>query len=230
MRRFHRLYDVPVSMELREDLLRRDLENVGSDWIRIGVNGEPSCDWSLTIKTARVCVEEGKRVVVLTRLAKLPSDEQLREMAGLGVVLSLTISSLDAWSPRFEIATRYREVGGRPLFRIVSFAFKEWALQDAQSKLERGALKKGIPVLEQPARLLKTNPTYELVDQTAYHQHEGYVSGKTRWRSAGKQLSDESAICEGYCGSCAVKCGVAIPIIEKQPVALMAGNRPQIRA
>lgn len=101
-------------MGLREDLLRRDLRELKEDWVRIGVMGEPSCDWPLTLRVAWICADEGKRVVIVSRLLRLPSDEMLDELARLGVVLNLTMSSLDLdWDTRLRVARRYNQLGGR---------------------------------------------------------------------------------------------------------------------
>lgn len=206
--RYHKLFDVPVSMGLREDLLRRDLRELKEDWVRIGVMGEPSCDWALTLRVARICADEGKRVVIVSRLLRLPSDEMLDELARLGVVLNLTMSSLDLdWDTRLRVARRYDQLGGRAVVRLVSFAFADGHLRAEQDLLKHLAYLDGLPVLEQPARLQRTNPTFELVRAEAYHPCAGYVSGAglSRWLTAGRQFNPLLA-CSGYCPNCPHKC------------------------
>lgn len=209
MVRFHRLFDVPVSMVLREDLLKKDLRKLEADWVRIGVNGEPSCDWDLTLKVTRLCTEGGKRVVILTRLLRLPSDEALRELARLNVALNLTMCALDGdWDTRLKVARRYRELGGLAVIRLVSFAFAGTRHRAEQDLLAHLAFLYDVPVLEQPARLIKTNPVWGLVEGESYKPYRGYVSANSRWLCAGRQLNNGSMTCEGYCPTCPYKCGL----------------------
>jgi len=204
--RYHKLFNVPVSMELRENLLRRDLRELKDDWVRLGVMGEPSCDWSLTLRVARICADEGKRVVIITRLLRLPDDETLNELARLGVVLNLTMCALDLdWDTRLRVGRRYNQLGGRAVVRLVSFAFNDQRRQAEQSLLKHLAYLDGLPVLEQPARLQWTNPTFALVRAGDYHPCAGYVSGASRWLTAGRQFNPLPS-CSGYCPDCPHKC------------------------
>ncbi|MFW9958860.1 MAG: hypothetical protein ACFFCT_12390 [Candidatus Odinarchaeota archaeon] len=44
-RRFHRLFDIPVSMVLKERTLSGQLESLIGSYVRNGVTGDPSTDW-----------------------------------------------------------------------------------------------------------------------------------------------------------------------------------------
>lgn len=71
---------------------------------RIGVMGEPSINWPLTLRVARICADEGKRVVIISRLLVFPHDEMiLVELARLGATLNLTLCALDA--PKFRTSS-----------------------------------------------------------------------------------------------------------------------------
>jgi hypothetical protein len=211
MKRYHILFGIPVPQILREDLLRHDLEECEEGWVRIGVNGEPSCDWDLTIRTAEICREAGKDVVILTRLAVPPTEEQLRRLAATGTRLSVTIWGLDpesVWRPRLEVARRYIETGGHAIVRLVTFAFRNQTDTENQEAIVRATREIGAVLVEQPARVRRTNRCWSRLRESTYLPYGAYTDPKIhRWFSAGRQIPD-SLLCEGHCPSCTHKCGL----------------------
>jgi len=201
--RYHILFSIPTPMVLREDLLRKDLRKLREDWVRIGVMGEPSYDWQLTLRTARVCWEEGKRVVVVTRVFQPPQAHILEGLAELGATLNVSLCALDPpefLEPRRALLEEYLAMGGRAVMRLVTFTFRDPSLQGRQEELSLW----GGPVLEQPAKLLRTNPTFRLIRGELYRPAPSYV-GKPRWLTAGPQL-EGFPTCWGFCPSCPHKC------------------------
>ena len=73
MASYHMKYWNPVSMTLNAGPLVRDLRCIKSDYVRNGVNGEPSFDWELTASTAELCDACDKTTVLLTRFGVEPS-------------------------------------------------------------------------------------------------------------------------------------------------------------
>jgi len=206
MRRYHRIFDIPVSMKLVEGLLRKDLRNLQQPWVRIGVNGEPSEDWPLTVRVCEICQEEGKRAVVIVRLWKLPTQEVLEKLKKASAILHVSLCALDAEpfrQARLEVLRKHRELGGKAVLRLVTFAFLEG---DTRWGIQEELLRWGGLVLEQPARLQRSNPTWGLVDQRRYEPYHSYVSKQTskRWFTAG-QLYDVSA-CVTACPDCPNQC------------------------
>ena len=193
-------------MKLVENLLRRDLQSLSDSWVRIGINGEPSEDWPLTLQVCAICREEGKTPVVLVRLWKIPTREILEGLKKVGVILHVSLCALDPQpfrEVRLEILRCYRELGGKAVLRMVTFAFPG---DDPRWGVQEQLLKWGGPVLEQPARLQRTNPTWKLVDQSRYQPYHSYVSKRTssRWWTAG-QLYDVPA-CVTPCPECWHQC------------------------
>jgi hypothetical protein len=181
--------------------------------VRIGILGEPSCDWNLTIRVAEICREAGKDVIILTRVAQVPTDEQLRRLAGVGAVLSISVWGLDpehAWRERLEVAKRYMQLGGKAVIRFISFAFKNPEENRRQEERAEEAQRLGITVVEQPGRIQRTNPIFwEHLDQGAYKPYGSYTDPSIhRWLCAGRRLNGGSLVCNGHCPDCDHKCGL----------------------
>jgi|TARA_Y100000034_G_scaffold131097_1_gene191059 hypothetical protein len=204
MKRFHRLYEIPVSMELRPDLLLKDLGNCPDDWIRIGINGDPGEDWELTINTCKLIHLSGKRPVVITRAWTPPTDEILQELADHDVILHVSICAMDCGVMReklLQLLFDYDQLG-TSVMRLVTFEFKDKTLMLKQELL----YKWGGFVLEQPARLKSGNPTWQEVDQSKYKPYTNHTTHETtnRWKTAGALFDGVS--CHGSCPSCPNKC------------------------
>jgi len=214
MKRFHRIFHIPVSMMLKEHLLRRDLDNCPDSWIRIGVNGEPGEDWPLTIRVCRIIQDHGKTPVVLTRLWNYPTPEILRDLAETGAVLQVSSCALDSdfWLSRAkDVINTYTSYKGLALLRLVTFVFKDPELMKKQEQLYHW----GGFILEQPARLQRTNPTWETVDQDKYKPYHDYTTGKStnRWWTAGTLF--DGPTCGDGCYKCANKCYTNVGDIKK---------------
>ncbi|MEM4973291.1 MAG: radical SAM protein [Candidatus Hadarchaeales archaeon] len=198
MARYHIITTVPVSQILVPDLLVRDLRRLEEGWVRVGVFGEPSHDWDLTVRTARVVVGEGKSLVIVTRLLDLPSEETLSSLEELGVVISWTLGPFDSFSWREKVWDRVKDYPFLVL-RPVTFAFK------GGNGL---SLPEGPPVLEQPGRLFKTSPIWEALDVSRYRHASPYLGTRGRWWTAGPILGGPA--CEGHCPSCSWACGLKL--------------------
>lgn len=212
----------PIVQVLNADLLRRDLANCPDNWIRIGVHGDPCEAWALTVETCRVIVECHKVPVVISRLWTLPDADTLQALASLGVVLHVSLCALDNdgfLGPRLKVLHDFAATGGRGVLRLVTFAWTDLALIERQDALALG----GLPVLEQPARLIRTNPTFAQVDADAYHPYHNYTDGKpsTRWYTAGP-LYQGLACVEG-CPSCSHAC-YTVPDTTRTEAQDLAGK------
>lgn len=205
-RRFHRIFNIPVSMRLDENLLRSGLADLDGSWVRIGVNGDPSFDWDLLVMVCAVIASAGKTPVVLTRFWRVPQTDHLLQLASFGTVLHGSLCALDSPMMRDRIVTQldtYHDLGGNDVLRLVTFKFQEddplWKIQD---ELARRA-----STLEQPARLQTTNPSWSLVDQSAYHPYVAMTSGQEnkRWKTAGP-LYQHLHACHSPCYECLNQC------------------------
>lgn len=203
--RYHILFNVPVPQVLREDLLRKDLRMCSLDWVRIGVMGEPSEDWELTAKVAKVCAEEGKRVAIITRLLKLPNHSELQTLADIGTVINWSISPTD---PVEFIKSRWESVRTYPylVLRLLTFAFADGC---EESKMQAWLSSIHPHILEQPARVFRTLRVWPKLDHKRYHHPPSYIvgsKGPSRWLTAGPVLN--VPVCCGHCSSCPWKCGL----------------------
>jgi hypothetical protein len=211
LKRYHILFNIPVRQILREDLLRKDLAECPESWVRIGVFGEPSVDWDLTAKVAQICHEERKDVVILTRLVNLPNERQLVELAEARVLLSFTVWSVDGsdiWKKLIHVAKWYKVLGGRAVARLVTFAFRDPLDQKRQEYIMQELLSGGLPIVEQPARLRRTNSLWRLCNPAAYSGGSYTSPSVSHWLEAGRQLDGGALLCTGRCPDCPHKCGL----------------------
>lgn len=159
----------------------------------------------MTIQVCKIIRDLGKTPVVLTRLWVLPEESQLVRLANLGVVLHVSLCALDSivmLSPRLLILKKYQAMKGIGVMRLVTFQFND-AMLDAKQKI---LYNYGGPVLEQPARLQRTNPNWDKVDQSKYHPYHTYTdkTETTRWWTAGNIFSGSA--CGDGCPVCKNKC------------------------
>ena len=206
--RFHRLFDAPVSMILNEARLTKELAKLDDEWIRIGVNGDPCFDWNLTERVAKIVSNNRKISVIVTRFWTRPDSEILDGLSDEGVHLHGTLCAFDSeWHRRMStnILRDYSLIGGVSKIRLVTFAFKRNSdLWKTQRRLAAG-----FDVIEQPARVLRTNPIWNYLDAFRYNPHKSYVSGKkdARRLTAGPLYPDEYLSCDSICPVCIHKCG-----------------------
>jgi len=205
VRRYKILFEEPVSQNFNPKLLARDVRRHRGDWVRIGVFGEPSCDWPLTARVARFLSDMGKRVVIVSRLWEPPHQQGvLRDLEKAQPLIHLTVSALDRdafLKRRLEFA-RSPPSGVAVALRLVSFAFRDrYWLKRQEALADWGGL-----VLEQPARLLTTNPVWRMLDGERMRRCVSYLSRREtgRWYSAGPILG--KPCCEGLCSTCGVQC------------------------
>ena len=216
VRRYKIDYGKAVSMELNAKLLRKDLLQCQSDWIRIGVDGAPSMNWELTIRCAEIIASFGKTPVIVTRMWKPLAMEQLHRLIDINAIIHITVSAadeIDHLQRNLEIAKDVQSLGGLIVLRVVTFAYRTgdnlWEIQDSIMNSE-------IPVLEQPARILRKtkntrrrNSMWEEIDQSRYYYHKSYITGKVnkkgkRWLTAGQLYITRA--CVKSCPECENQC------------------------
>lgn len=124
---------------------------------RIGVMGDPSLSWSNTVRVADLIKEAGHIPVVITKWRRLPSDEQLKKLADLGTIIHSSICVLDGAvvTKRFAQGLRYKKLGGKSLMRLITY---ETSRASDGSIQDRFLQTKGLPILETPLRMTKSNP------------------------------------------------------------------------
>jgi len=208
--RQHRIFSVPVSQEWKPSIFQKDLRNCSKNYIRIGVNGDPCFDWLKTFKVCEMIAKNNKIPIVLTRLWRSIPKAILMEFANMNLILHVTVNPLDK-KPFWEYLLRhldfYKEIGGKAVLRLITYAFHE----SSPSWLVQNKLASWHQVLEQPARLMRTHPVWQKVDQERYHPYHSNLNPEKvnkRWWTAGTLYSGKSNVklCITRCPECLHQC------------------------
>ncbi|MFQ5833942.1 MAG: hypothetical protein ACE5H4_14645 [Candidatus Thorarchaeota archaeon] len=207
MARYHMMYWIPVSNRLNEQALSRDLERINSDIVRNGVNGEPSCDWSLAADTAEFCDLFDKTTVLLTRFAIEPHLLILERLVRAEAIVHGSVSALDPSQHIDRILRnleRYEELGGRIVGRVITAWFgdeesKLWEVQDDLMAPDYS--------FQQPLRIRGTSPANRHLDLSHYGPTISNTDGRisNRWRSA-HDVGYGTRGCYSMCYECLNKC------------------------
>jgi len=165
------------------NLLLRQLKRVkNQSYIRIGVAGDPSEAWGLTVKVSQLVHNMGMAPIVTTKAWREPTPGQLKEMAKAKAFLHVSCSGLDQdheIERRVRILQQYKACGGNPVMRIVSAPFKFGTEeQKRQDWLVLNAAKNKIPILETPLRVFKNVWYFDKMDKTKLKHHISIFSGK----------------------------------------------------
>lgn len=205
MRRFHKIMSQPVSNILDEHLLHKDLDECKDAWVRIGVNGDPGENWDLTARVCEIVNAHNKDPIVVSRLWTMPTERDLARLERANVVLHISVCALDNdafLETRLKVLNQFKALGGKAVMRLVTFKFSDPSLNTKQDRLYTW----GGAVLEQPARLQRTNPNYALVDKDAYKPYHDYVDGKPnpRWLCANQLY--KGPFCGAGCPKCENAC------------------------
>jgi hypothetical protein len=207
MARYHMKYWIPVSMSLNAGLLVRDLQSVNSDYVRNGVNGEPSFDWKLTASVAELCDTCDKTTVLLTRFGVEPSVHVLESLAKVECIIHGSVSAIDPARHRDRVLKnleRYESVGGHAVGRVITAWFSDeqspfWDTQDELMSMDKA--------FEQPLRIRGQSPVNDLLNQTHYAATFSNTDGRltNRWKSAG-DIGYGSRGCYCHCYNCSNQC------------------------
>ncbi len=207
MARYHMNYWIPVSMRLNASLLVRDIESIKSDYVRNGVNGEPSFDWELTTCVAELCDTCDKATVLLTRFGVEPSVQVLERLARIDCVIHGSASAIDPAKHRDRVLDnleRYEVVGGHSVRRVITAWFNDeqsslWDTQDELMSMDKA--------FEQPLRIRGKSPINDLLDLAHYAPTFSNTDGRltNRWKSAG-DIGYSCRGCYSHCYECSNQC------------------------
>ena len=206
-------FNTPVEQILDEELFRKDLKKVEKNWIRIGVMGDPSYSWNLTIRVCEMASEEGLIPVVFTRFWVMPTKKQLKQLAEAGAWLQTSVWAAD--NDRYlakikRLFETYKTMGGVTCWRLVTTIWDKnnggsvyQERQDLMAQWEN--------VLEQPLRILSASPFYDAVDTEKMFKcnSSGEPLQNSQQRSAGP-LYDHLPRCWTKCSKCGTQCMVNI--------------------
>ena len=233
-------FDVTVPQILNEKTLLPQLERVKKKWgyITIGSMGDPSYAWTgvdgehCTVSACELAAKAGVVPVPFTKFWNFPSNDERLRLIESGSVVHATISALDSDAflrPRINEARKYLSLGGRWVWRVVTFYFDDtkkegqdlWDRQDGLMRTKLGAVIDNAPfVLENPARLMKGekegNPLWgTVIPEWAYHKapttkDHKFSPHNHNWTSgclySGKFAHVEVPACWVGCRDCDVEC------------------------
>lgn len=125
-------------MIFREDLFARDLEQLDVDWVRNGVVGNPSVDWTIAIQPTETCNLFDKVCVIPTQFWRIPDDFILTQLAKHDTIIHGYISAVDPEPHKriiLDSLQEYEDLGGRSIPGVVTLAFKKdqyelWSIQN----------------------------------------------------------------------------------------------------
>lgn len=103
-----RLFHVPkeqlvVPEVVQHDLFKMVAKNPHLDWLRNGVQGDPSLNWESAVELAEAAGMVGIRNVIISKFWTLPTDEQLVRLALSGAIIHFSLIPGYEWSPEYTI-------------------------------------------------------------------------------------------------------------------------------
>jgi len=174
------------------------------EFVRIGTMGEPCHYWEHTINVINFIYKCNKPIILITKHWIRASDEQLKKLGDMGVIINTSLSPLDTNGQieyRLEQYNRYKKYG-KSILRIISCEFNKdnkegERLANIQSELFKNEL-----VLDNP---LRVGLSYPMVKQ-------GIIKVKKVWDLDSQvymsKFNDKTYV--GRCSDCPEKCGITM--------------------
>ncbi len=197
---------------LNEELLKKQLnKTVDQNYIRIGVTGDPSEAWPLTVRVAQLIREANIAPIVTTKAWRVPTVKQIKDMVDAETFLHVSCSGLDTRGQtvrRLNVLDSFWRAKGNAVMRIVSapfvFGTKEYI---SQEYLIGFANSRNIPILETPLRMFKNVPFFKTIDETKLSHHVSIFTGKPDSQlTAGFILTTNPQNMCHKCEECANEC------------------------
>ena len=210
-------FSQPVSMILDGPTLKRSLEAVDQDWIRIGVAGDPCWDWRKTAAVAAICKAAGKVPVIITKAWVKASDRIVDHLVRSGAILHVSISVLDRRKlvdDRARFRIRYEQAGGDMVVRLITVPVRDDKYKVgrySQETLIGWATRNEYLVLEPPLRCFSNNQYIKdgTIDRSRMHNHVSVISGKEDGQLTGGRMIPEGpkvGYCDTACKDCENQC------------------------
>jgi hypothetical protein len=207
-----------ISREMVKDLNQKEFSFVGEigssqvwhavkhhslSWFRIGTMGDPSHDWSLTL---RVCdwLHALKIPIIITKHWEHVPAPLLHRFKTCGVIFNTSISALDTEKERtYRLGQfqRIRNAGIKSVLRIVSCRFGNTENGKRLSEIQN-ALFSYSPTIDNPLRIPATDSRV-LCGDIIVSRHSDLGGGSTI-----SIFNDKTYI--GPCGPCPDQCGVTL--------------------
>lgn len=181
------------------------------DFIRIGGSGDPSENWTHTIKILKQIDKCNKEIVIITKHWTLLSDEHLRYLKGINVCFNTSVSALDEPEQLKKCLSQYERIKPycKSILRIVSCDFNLENETGRMLSMVQDSLFQKESTLDTVFRPSKTNP---FVKNGIIKISEALFMGK---KSIVSRMSRKTYI--GKCSGCHEMCGQRMPTSHYYP-------------
>ncbi len=184
----------------------RKINNIDSDFIRVGTSGDPSENWAHTIGVLEELEGIEKEIVIITKhFTKLKKDE-LRRLKNLNVCVNTSVSALDFLENKESIKNKIIEYTklrnySKSVLRVVSCDFNIVSSDGKFLNNIQDDLLNNYEVLETAFRC---SPKNKYVTSGLINIEKGLFLGK----KCNFSLRKDSNIYLGNCKGCIEKCGL----------------------
>ena len=200
----------------------RIIQRYNVAWYRIGITGDPCHDWNNTLIVCNALRHTNKIPVITTKHWIKLSDNQIKQLKKLSVVINTSTSGMDTDKEikyRVEQINRLKDFGIRSICRVVTcnYGKTEWAKIRKEKQDYLMSLK---PIIDNPFRVPKSNKHVINKDIITIRKNECI---------GGKFVSMHcSEVYLGKCDNCVDQCGVDQLLIEnkKREVDMEARQLP----
>lgn len=182
--------------------IERAVASAPEGFFRIGTMGDPCHAWEHTVGIVEWLAPLAVPVIV-TKHWFVASDAQLTRLIACGTVLNTSVSALDTVAElrhRERQITRYSEMGGVSIARVVSCDFNTDLEEGRRMAAVQARLFTLLPVLDNPLRVPRT---HDLVQRGIIRVQVVQDLASLRTMSV---VNPQTYV--GHCSACPDKCGL----------------------
>jgi hypothetical protein len=174
-------------------------------FFRVGTMGDPCHSWDETVETVSWLAPYAAPIIITKHWQKA-SDEHLKQLVKVGAIVNTSVSALDEpkqLKRREAQISRYAEIGGHSVARVVSCDFDTSTSEGAEKSEIQARLMKYPLAIDNP---LRVNGAHELVTQGLIKMRKVVDLIAVRNIS----IPEESKAYLGHCNGCTELCGLGM--------------------